>query len=79
MERKVQLRRGIYAGRLRDETSSRTRLGDIRGVAGDPVCRWFPAGRPHLGGGGSGIAMRPHNSTHHTQVTFIIYSVDINK
>jgi len=78
MGRKVRLRRGIYAGRLRGETSPRARLGDIRGVAGNPIRRWFPAGRPHLSGGGSGIAMRPYNSTHHTQVTFI-YSVAIYK
>lgn len=76
MGRKVRLRRGIYTSRLRGETSPCARLGDIRGVAGDPIRRWFSASRPHLSGSDSGIAMRSYNSTHHTQVMFI-YSVTI--
>lgn len=71
MGREVQLWRGIHVGSLRGETSPRNRLGDIRRVAGDSIRRWFPAGRPHLGGSDFGIAMCPYNSTHHTQVTFI--------
>lgn len=74
MGRKVRLRRGIYISRLRSETSPCARLGDIRGVAGDSIRRWLSAGRSHLSGGDSGIAMCPYNSTHNTQVTFI-YSV----
>lgn len=65
---KVRLRRGFHAGRLRGETPPRVRLGDIRGVAGDPFRRWLPAGCSHLGGRDSGITMRPYNCTHHTQV-----------
>lgn len=79
MGRKVRLWRGIHASRLRSETSLRNRLGNIRRMAGDPIRRWFPANRPHLGGNDFRIAMCPYNSTHHTQVMFISIQTDINK
>jgi len=70
---KVRLRRGFHAGRLRSEASPRARLGDFCRMAGDPLSRWSPAGCPHPGGSHSGITVRPHDRTHHTQVMLTIY------
>lgn len=71
MEGEVRPRCGVHARRLRGEASPRAHPGDIRGVAGDPFCRWPATGRPHLRGRGLGAVVRPRDRTCHTQVTLV--------